>query len=176
MKSPTKCFSRSLLCYLFIHNLLSTLAKVYDEPLLLRCSISVDGQFIYFAQTTASSTEFKRCFSINGETGNCIQVNPGMTLARFQLQKLNASSQKLLFFILRQGQFYLHLVQYFAFHSLSLTAQFCNSIFFPLHILLSYCLRIKTTQLCRNVSTFCSVVQTYSIQRQKFVWCILLIC
>jgi len=80
----------------------------------------MDGHVINVAQTTASSTEFIRSFSINEETGKRIQINanPGMTLARFQLQKLNASSQKLLFFILRQ--FYLHLVQYFAFHSFSI--------------------------------------------------------
>lgn len=126
MKSPTKCFSLSLLCYLFIPNLLSSLAKVYEEPLLLRFPICMDGHVIHFAQTTASSTEFIRSFSINEETGKRIQINanPGMTLARFQLQKLNASSQKLIFFILRQ--FYLHLVQYFAFHSFSI--QVCCTI------------------------------------------------
>lgn len=124
MKSPTKCFSLSLLCYLFIPNLLSSLAKVYEEPLFLRFPICMDGHNnINVAQTTASSTEFLRSFSINEETGKRIQINanPGMTLARLQLQKLNASSQKLLFFIYEaKGQFYLHLVQYFAFHSFSI--------------------------------------------------------
>jgi len=175
MKSPTKCFSLSLLCYLFIPNLLSSLAKVYEEPLLLRFPICRDGHDnINVAQTTASSTEFIRSFSIIEETGKRIQINanPGMTLARFQLQKLNASSQKLLFFILRQ--FYLHLVQYFAFHSFSI--QVCWSLhnfvnqFFPLHTLLSYCSNIKTTHLCDYVEMsqlFVEVVQTYSIQRQK---------
>jgi len=82
---------------------LSSLAKVYEEPLLLRFPICRDGHDnINVAQTTASSTEFLRSFSIIEETGKRIQINanPGMTLARLQLQKLNASSQKLLFFIL----------------------------------------------------------------------------
>jgi len=96
-------------------------------------------------------------------------LNPGMTLAKFHLQKLNASSEKWLFFILRQGQFHLHLVQYFAFYScLSLHNSVKLNPFSFTYLALLF-LKIRKTTLflwLRFSIFFIKVQQTYSIHRE----------
>ena len=138
MKSPTKCFSLSLLCYLFILIYCPALQKFMTWGMRnLLCS---QFPLMDISSILLRPLPVQLSFSINEETGNCIQinVNPGMTLllARFLLQKLNASSEKLPFFILRQKVSFIYIwfnILHFIvvqFNFVKITAQFCNSRFF----------------------------------------------